>query len=78
MSETINGLSGSGTVDNTASGGPFTLAVGDNDAISTFDGVIQNTTGTLALTKIGGGTLTLTNAHTYTGATTVTRRNAVD
>ena len=70
FSETINGLSGPGTV-NGLSGTP-TLTVGDNNATSTFSGVLQNTAGTLALTKIGSGTLELTNTSTYTGATTVT------
>ena len=73
FSETINGLSGAGTVDG-ISGTP-TLTVGDNDATgadNTFSGVIKNTAGTLALTKIGSGTLTLSGTNTYTGATTVT------
>ena len=69
-SETINGLSGSGTVDNGVSGTP-TLTVGDNNATSTFSGPIVNTSGTLALTKIGTGTLTLSGTNTYAGATQV-------
>jgi autotransporter-associated beta strand protein len=68
--ETINGLSGNGTIDG-VSGTP-TLTIGDNDATSTFSGLIKNTSGSLALTKIGSGTLTLSNAsNTYTGATTI-------
>jgi fibronectin-binding autotransporter adhesin len=72
FSETINGLSGNGTVDG-ISGTP-TLTVGDNDATgaaNTFSGVIKNTAGTLALTKIGTGTLTLSGNNTYGGATTI-------
>jgi autotransporter-associated beta strand protein len=69
FSETINGLSGSGTVDG-VSGTP-TLTVGDNDATSTFSGIIKNTAGTLALTKTGSGTLTLSGNNSYGGATTV-------
>ncbi|MGH6876511.1 MAG: autotransporter-associated beta strand repeat-containing protein, partial [Rhizomicrobium sp.] len=69
--ETINGLSGAGTVDNTAASTTSTLMVGNNDATSTFSGVIQNTGGTLALTKTGSGILTLSGANTYTGATNV-------
>ncbi len=70
FSETINGLSGNGTVDG-ISGTP-TLTVGDGNATSTFSGVIKNTAGTLAVTKIGTGTLTLSGNNTYTGATLVT------
>ena len=43
-------------------------ALGFND---TYSGVISNGTGTLALTKVGSGTMTLSGANTYTGATTV-------
>lgn len=67
FSETINGLSGAGVVQ--ANGG--ILTVGDNDASSTFDGILQDKVGSLALTKIGNGTLTLAGANTYTGDTTV-------
>jgi len=66
FSETINGLSGNGTVD-TVAGGTSTLTVGDNNQSSTFSGVIKNTAGTLALTKIGTGVLTLTGNNTYSG-----------
>jgi autotransporter-associated beta strand protein len=69
FSETINGLSGNGTVDG-VSGTP-TLTVGDNDATSTFSGVIKNTAGNLSLTKTGNGTLTLSGSNTYTGGTTL-------
>src|SRR5207244_1270735 len=70
FSETINGLSGAGTVDNTVAGTP-TLTVGGNDQGSTFSGVIKNTAGTLSLTKIGTGTLILSGANTYSGTTTI-------
>jgi fibronectin-binding autotransporter adhesin len=74
FNETINGLSGSGSifVDNGPSG--TTLTVGDNNATSTFSGVISeggNNNPKLALTKIGTGTLTLSGANSYTGLTTV-------
>jgi autotransporter-associated beta strand protein len=69
-SDTINGLSGGGAVDNRLTGTP-TLAVGGNGVTSSFSGVIRNTAGTLSLTKIGVGTLTLAGANTYTGTTTV-------
>ncbi|MEZ0274242.1 MAG: autotransporter-associated beta strand repeat-containing protein, partial [Roseimicrobium sp.] len=49
-----------------------TLTVGGNNASTTFGGVLQNgSTGTLALTKTGTGTLTLTGAANHTGATIV-------
>ena len=69
FSETINGLSGGGTV-NGGSGMP-TLTVGDNNASSTFSGTIENNTGALALTKIGSGTLVLSGTNSYTGGTYV-------
>ncbi len=65
----INGLSGNGIVDGTS--GTPTLTVGNNDATSSFGGIIQNTAGTLALTKSGAGTQTLSGTNTYTGGTTV-------
>lgn len=72
FSETINGLSGTGTVD--GGSGNSTLTIGDNDATgaaNTFSGVIQNGGGILAVTKIGSGVLTLSGTNTYTGPTTV-------
>ncbi|HEU5071224.1 MAG TPA: autotransporter-associated beta strand repeat-containing protein [Verrucomicrobiae bacterium] len=64
--EGINGLSGSGTVDDT--GAAATLTVGlDNDTI-TFPGTLQ---GALGLTKLGTNSLTLTGTAYHTGATTV-------
>ena len=68
----VNGLRGKGTVDSSLSGG--TLAVGNNAAVSTFAGTIQNSnsaSGLVALSVVGGGTLTLTGTNTYLGGTTV-------
>jgi autotransporter-associated beta strand protein len=49
-----------------------TLTVGANNADTTFSGTIeQGEDASLALTKIGTGSLTLTGTNTYTGATTV-------
>ena len=70
----INGLSGGGTVTNRSSALSTYLDVGYNDATSTFSGVISDVgadPGLLRLTKYGAGTLTLTGASTYIGATTV-------
>ena len=79
FSETINGLSGSGII--TAGSGTPTLTVGGNDQTSLYSGTIDNI-GTLALNKIGTGTLTLsgplagspavpTSNSTFTGNITV-------
>ena len=68
----MNGLTSSNnaTIDNTVAG-IYVLTVGNNGQTSTFGGVIKNSAGTLALTKTGNGTLTLSGANTYTGNTTV-------
>ncbi len=66
----INGLSGTGTVDSVSST-TKTLVAGNNDATSTFGGILKATSGGLALTKVGTGTLTLTGANTYGGVTTI-------
>ena len=69
-SETLNGLLGAGSVDNTATGTTSTLTVGVNGG-GIFSGAIQNNGGTLALIKTGPTDLILTGTNTYSGATTV-------
>jgi len=71
FSETINGLTGSGTIDKTVATNTSTLTVGSNGQTSTFPGTIKNSAGTLALAKTGSGTITLSGTNTYTGTTTV-------
>jgi hypothetical protein len=66
FAETINGLSGAGTVVNAGGTVPFT--VGADDDTSTFAGSIQGNT---ALLKVGTGTLTLTGVNTYLPVTNV-------
>lgn len=66
FSETVNGLTGSGVID-TISGGSSVLTVGNNDQSSTFNGLLQNTAGSLGLVKTGSGSLALTEAHTLSG-----------
>jgi autotransporter-associated beta strand protein len=63
-------LSGSGTIYGNSSG-VHTMSVGALNQDSTFDGNIIDGTGTVALTKVGSGTLTLTGANTYTGTNNV-------
>jgi fibronectin-binding autotransporter adhesin len=70
-SETVNGLSGTGTV-NTVAGGTPTLTVGANGQTSAFGGIITNTAGSLTLIKTGTGTLTLSGNNSYSGGTTIT------
>jgi autotransporter-associated beta strand protein len=70
FSDMVNGLSGAGIVDTVAGGTP-TLTVGNNNVSSVFTGVIKNSAGTLALAKIGSGTLTLAGSSSYSGSTTI-------
>lgn len=79
FNETINGLSTIGTpttcfIQNANASTLSTLIVGDNDQSGTFGGLIRDNAGSggqMALTKIGGGTETLSGADTYTGSTVV-------
>jgi fibronectin-binding autotransporter adhesin len=72
FSETINGLSGAGKVDNVSAGGNVALTLGDNNQSTMFSGTITNTSGVVSLTKIGSGTFTMTTlASTYGGPTAI-------
>jgi autotransporter-associated beta strand protein len=79
QSASVTSLTGAGTVDNQSAGGSLTLTDNSN-TLSTFSGVIQNTTGTLGLTLNGPGGLTLLtttlpggmqSTNTYTGGTVI-------
>ena len=60
------------TISGTGFTGATSLTIGGNDATGlTFNGVIQNTTGSLALSKTGSGMQTLSGANTYTGPTLI-------
>lgn len=70
LNQAVNGLNGNGTVD-TVVGGASVLTVGNNGNGGNFSGLIQNTAGTLAVTKAGTGTQTLSGANTYGGGTAI-------
>jgi autotransporter-associated beta strand protein len=63
-------LSGSGLIEGNSSG-IHTMSVGALNTDSTFSGIIKDTAGTVGLTKVGSGTLTLTGANSYTAGTAV-------
>jgi fibronectin-binding autotransporter adhesin len=69
--ESINTLVGSGTVE-AVSGADTLTIVGSGGVSTTFSGVIREAGGTLGLTKLGDGTLTLTGSNSYSRATALT------
>jgi autotransporter-associated beta strand protein len=74
FSETINGLSGSGFVENVNGQNPATLTLGAGDANNlTFSGIIFDARGgaQTSLTKVGSGTQILSGSNQYTGTTTI-------
>jgi filamentous hemagglutinin family protein len=71
-SPTTSSIAGTtGTITNSATGTSATLSTGGDNNSTSFGGVIQNGTGSVALTKTGSGTLTLSGANTYGGGTTI-------
>jgi autotransporter-associated beta strand protein len=76
-----NGFDSNGALQNTSStvtnllAGPLTLAgdaaIGVTTSVLQIEGIISETAGARSLTKLGTGTLVLTNANTYTGNTNV-------
>jgi autotransporter-associated beta strand protein len=66
----VNGLLGAGTVDNLEGSGG-TITIGNNNASSTFSGVLRNSDGTLSLVKSGTGALVLTGSNSYRGGTAI-------
>jgi fibronectin-binding autotransporter adhesin len=76
FNNTVGSLSGSGLVSNTGGIGAAssaTLSVGADNTSTTFSGTLRDGVSTLPLTlalnKVGTGTLTLTGANTYRGGT---------
>ena len=69
----LGALSGTaGTVRNSNTNNePATVTVGALNTSTTFGGVLADNTGTLGLTKVGTGTLTLSGNSTYAGETVV-------
>ncbi|MCU0794347.1 MAG: autotransporter-associated beta strand repeat-containing protein [Akkermansiaceae bacterium] len=69
----VNGLSGGGLIDTTATSTASTLTLGGNNQSATFSGIIQNSgsTSSINLVKTGTGTQTLLGANTHSGLTTV-------
>ena len=75
FSEGINGLSGQGGVVTNSGSSLGTLSIGQNNATTTFGGIIQDGAAAIAMIKSGSGNLTLLNDNSYTGSTLVSRSN---
>ena len=70
FSLTVGDLGGTGTITSIPSGA-VTLTIGSDNLSTTYSGVIQNGSGTVALTKNGTGILTLSGNNSYSGLTTI-------
>ncbi|HWX20252.1 MAG TPA: hypothetical protein VN578_10160, partial [Candidatus Binatia bacterium] len=70
---TVNGLYGAGTVDNLSGTATYTVTVGNNSTnpAGSFSGSLQNSSGSVALTKVNTNTFTLNGTASHTGATTI-------
>ena len=80
FSNALGSLSGSGLVSNSGGTGALsnaTLSVGADNTSTTFSGTLRDGARTLALTKVGAGTLILAANNTYTGTTTVNAGNLI-
>lgn len=71
FNETINAVSGSGIIDNSA-GSPSTITLGTANTAGSFAGYLTNSGGsTLALQKNGNQALLLTGPNAHAGGTTI-------
>jgi autotransporter-associated beta strand protein len=71
-SDTLGSIAGAGLITTTASSGTITLTTGNDNTSTSFSGALQDgLTATLALTKMGSGTLTLLGTNTYTAGTNI-------
>jgi fibronectin-binding autotransporter adhesin len=70
LSPTIGSLSGAGGTILTSSAGS-TLSVNMPSGATTYNGILANGAGTLSLSTLGNGMLTLTGSNTYSGPTNV-------
>jgi hypothetical protein len=68
-SQSVNFLTGTGIVDNSAPG-PASLTLGHHDAAGTLNALLQNNGGPLMLIKTGSGNLTLPLANNHGGGFT--------
>jgi fibronectin-binding autotransporter adhesin len=68
----VGPMSGGGTIDDVAGAASSTLTVNTTGGTSTFTGIIQNTSHSVALALNGTGTQFFTgNSNTYSGGTTI-------
>jgi autotransporter-associated beta strand protein len=74
VSDTVGSIEGAGNITTGAASGTVTLTASlDSLLTKTFSGVMSSgSTASLAFSKSGAGSLTLTGGNTYTGGTTLT------
>jgi len=69
FSQSINGLSGAGVIDNSAADA-CTLTLGNNNAFSNSTNIIQDTGGDLSVVKVGSGKINLLGSNSFAGGFT--------
>ncbi len=70
LSHSLGSLAGAGSVMSSVAGA-VTVTVGERNTNTTFSGVLSDGLGTVSLTKVGTGTLTLSGANSYSGPTSI-------